>query len=302
MATNEEILKADALAAEAEKNAAPTVSRTDTINQMYDAQKQNQLSQLETAYNLNKSNMQASADKIPQMYQTKANDLNAQYEKNKRNFNMQAAATGVNTGTASQAELAQNAAYLKNYGNLRTAEADAATEAQRNLDNLEMQYQASISQALASNDYNRAAALLDEYNNQYTRDLDKAKILAQYGDFSGYAPLYGKDVAQGMANMWYVQNPDLAYRMGVITEAQKNNINAGRPINYGLDENGNVIAGAAIGGGGGSGDGGYLLNLGASKFENALNSGASNQELNNIADAWGLSNETINIIGSAYGR
>lgn len=299
----DELEKVDALAAAANKNAAPSTRQTDTINQMYDAQKQNQLSQLETAYNLNKSNMQAAADKIPTAYQNQANDLAAQYEKNKRNFNMQAATNGINTGTASQAELAQNAVYQRDYGKLRTAEADAATEAQRNLNNLEMQYQANIQQALATNDYNKAAALLDEYKNQYTRDLDKAKVLAQYGDFSGYAniPEYGQDAADAMKNIWVSQNPDLAVMVGAITPAQRDNIKNNRPMNEGLDANGNKVAPVYAGGGGGD-DTGYYLNLGASKFEHALASGASNATLNNIADNWGLSNSTIDIIGNAYGR
>ena len=158
-------------------------NRVDAINQMYDAKRQEQLSQLEQAYNQNKSNYQATADKIPVTYQEKANDLAAQYEKNRRNTNIQMQNSGLNTGAASQAQLAQNAAYLKNYAGLRTAEADASTEAQRVLDNLEKEYQANINQALATNDYNKAAALLNEYNNEYTRNLDAAKILAQYGDF-----------------------------------------------------------------------------------------------------------------------
>ena len=227
-------------------------NRVDAINQMYDAQRQEQLSQLEQAYNQNKSNYQATADKIPVTYQEKANDLAAQYEKNRRNTNIQMQNSGLNTGAASQAQLAQNAAYLKNYAGLRTAEADASTETQRLLDDLEKEYQAKINQALATNDYNKAAALLNEYNNEYTRNLDAAKILAQYGDFSKYGDIYGKDVADGMATIWAAQNPGLAYISGNITEGQYNNLIAGRPINQGLDENGNVIGGVASGGGGGS--------------------------------------------------
>ena len=93
--------------------------------------------------------------------------------------------------------------------------------------------------------------MLNEYNNQYTRQLDQAKILAEYGNFSGYADIYGAEAAQNMTNMWYTQNPDLAYTMGLITKDQKDNIKGGRPINDGLDENGVRIA--AVGGGGGYG-------------------------------------------------
>ena len=55
-----------------------------------------------------------------------------------------------------------------------------------------------MSSAIADNDYQRAQALLNEYNNGYTRDLNTAKTLAAYGDFSGYASLYGQDTANNM--------------------------------------------------------------------------------------------------------
>lgn len=82
---------------------------------------------------------------------------------------------------------------------------------------LETQYKSAVAQAIAENDYNRAKALMDEYGNQENRDATTAKILAGYGDFSGYAKLYGDDVANNMAQYWISQNPKLAYDMGRIS-------------------------------------------------------------------------------------
>ena len=141
-----------------------------------------------------------------------------QYERNRRNFNQQAAGSGLNTGTASQAALAQNSTWQRDYGNLRTAEADALTEADRQMAALETQYKSAVAQAIAENDYNRAKALMDEYGNQESRDAAMAKTLASYGDFSGYAKLYGDDAANTMAQYWISQNPKLAYDMGRISE------------------------------------------------------------------------------------
>lgn len=140
-----------------------------------------------------------------------------QYERNRRNFNQQAAGSGLNTGTASQAALAQNSTWQRDYGNLRTAEADALTEADRQMAALETQYKSAVAQAIAENDYNRAKALMDEYGNQENRDAAMAKTLASYGDFSGYAKLYGDDVANNMAQYWIYSNPQLAYSMGKIS-------------------------------------------------------------------------------------
>lgn len=140
-----------------------------------------------------------------------------QYERNRRNFNQQAAGSGLNTGTASQAALAQNSTWQRDYGNLRTAEADALTRADQQMAALETQYKSAVASAIAKNDYDRAKALMDEYGNQENRDAAMAKTLASYGDFSGYAKLYGDDAANNMAQYWIYSNPQLAYSMGKIS-------------------------------------------------------------------------------------
>lgn len=237
--------------AAAAKNTAKLYSNTDAINSLYDAQRQAKAAELQASYEQNRSNYQAAADRLPQQYQTQANDLATQYERNKRNFNEQAVRSGVNTGAASQAELAQNAAWLKNYGALRQNETNAQTEAQRQLNDLYNQYQINLNAANSQVDAQRGAALIDEMNQQYNRDLAQAQNLANYGDFSGYAALYGDDAAKGMEQIWQQQNPDVAYITGKITRDQRDNIKAGRPINDGLDENGNRIVPLRSGGGGG---------------------------------------------------
>lgn len=209
-----------------------TSGQGQAINDMYDAKKQSQLSQLESAYQASRAEAEAARDKLPGQYQQQANDLSAQYERNRRNFNMQAAGAGLNSGTASQAALAQNSAYQRDMGNLRTAQADAMTEADRSIAELERQYQANVSSAIADNDYQRAQALLNEYNNGYTRDLNTAKTLAAYGDFSGYAGLYGQDTANNMAALWKAQNPDLAYNTGRMSAEEYKAITGKYPAGY----------------------------------------------------------------------
>ena len=209
-----------------------TSGQGQAINDLYDAKKQSQIQQLESAYQASKSEAEAARDKLPGQYQQQANDLSAQYERNRRNFNLQAEASGLNTGAASQAALAQNSAYQRDMGNLRTAQADAMTEADRGIAELERQYQANVSSAIADNDYQRAQALLNEYNNGYTRDLNTAKTLAAYGDFSGYAGLYGQDTANNMAALWKAQNPDLAYNTGRMSAEEYKAITGKYPAGY----------------------------------------------------------------------
>ena len=209
-----------------------TSGQGQAINDLYDAKKQSQLTQLESAYQASRAEAEAARDKLPGQYQQQANDLAAQYERNRRNFNLQAEASGLNTGTASQAALAQNSAYQRDMGNLRTSQAEAMTEADRGIAELERQYQANVSSAIADNDYQRAQALLNEYNNGYTRDLNTAKTLAAYGDFSGYAGLYGQDTANNMAALWKAQNPDLAYNTGRMSAEEYKAITGKYPAGY----------------------------------------------------------------------
>ena len=209
-----------------------TSGQGQAINDLYDAKKQSQLTQLESAYQASRAEAEAARDKLPGQYRQQANDLAAQYERNRRNFNMQAAGAGLNSGTASQAALAQNSAYQRDMGNLRTAQADAMTEADRGIAELERQYQANVSSAIADNDYQRAQALLNEYNNGYTRDLNTARTLAAYGDFSGYAGLYGQDTANNMAALWKAQNPDLAYNTGRMSAEEYKAVTGKYPAGY----------------------------------------------------------------------
>lgn len=121
---------------------------------------------------------------------------------------------------------------------------------------LETQYKSAVASAIAENDYNRAKALMDEYGNQESRDATMAKILAGYGDFSGYAKLYGDDVANNMAQYWISKNPKLAYGMGRIS----------------AEDYARLTGKSSGGSGGGSGSSGGLFGNG-SELAKALLSG-----------------------------
>lgn len=211
-------------------------ARTDAINQIYDAQRKAREEELKAAYDRSMSDYEAARAKIAPEYQKQANDLSVQYERNRQNFNNQAAATGINSGTASQAALARGGEYQRDFGNLRTAEANATAEADRQMANLTAEYQANIRAALADNDYKKAQALLDEYNNGYQRDLKNAQILAEFGDFSAFANLYGADQAKNMEAVWRAQNPELAasldYAAGKIDAEQYKQLTGSYPAGY----------------------------------------------------------------------
>lgn len=195
-------------------------SQGQAISQMHDAARDANLANMEAEYNRNRSQQEADAAKIAGRYREQFNDLGAQYEKQRRNNNMQAAASGLNTGTASQMQLAQMGNYQKGYGQLGAAQANEEATAARGLSDLEAAYRTQVNQAIANADYQKAAALLQGYNDDRTRQLQEAQTMAGYGNFNLYADLYGQDAADQMRQLWIAQNPLLAYNTGAITAAQ----------------------------------------------------------------------------------
>lgn len=192
------------------------------VNDMYDAQKQAKLAGLESAYQQSLSDAQAAKDQIPGQYQKRANDLAVQYERQRRNLDQRAAATGLNTGAGSQMQLALGGNWQRDYGAVRTAQQQALDAADKGIRDLETAYRTSVQQAVADNDYQRAQALLAEYKERYQQQLQQAQTLAGYGDFSGYAgvPGYSQEQVDSMRSAWVAANPDLAYQTGAITAEQ----------------------------------------------------------------------------------
>lgn len=223
--TNEEIINPQA-------TFPQQPSRIHQINALYDAQKEAQLNQLKSAYEQNLSNAQAARDKLPGQYQQSANDLGTQYERNRLNFNRAAAANGINTGTASQAQLSRSNEYLRDFGKLRASENEAIAEADRGINDLTTAYNRNAAAAGAEIEASRTGALLDEGARQQQLDLNKAQLLAGYGDFSGFAALYGQDVANNMLAIWKAQNPDLAYRTGQMSAQEYYNMTGSWPAGY----------------------------------------------------------------------
>lgn len=191
-----------------------------TISDMHDAQTQAQLGGLKAAYDQNLSDREAARGKIGESYQAAGNDLQAQYERDRRSLNEQAAASGINTGAGSQQNLALRSVYDRDVGALRGQEAAAYTEADREIANLGVQYRAAVQQAQAEGDYRKMAALLDGYNQARQEAMQKAQLLAGFGNFSGYEGIFDQDQISSMRDTWIASNPLLAYNTGAITADQ----------------------------------------------------------------------------------
>ena len=90
-----------------------------------------------------------------------------------------------------------------------------------------------------SDAYNRSVS---EEQQEYNRNMDYAQTMAAYGDFSGFAELFGADRAKEMQKVWNSGNPDLAYNSGKITAEEYRAMTGQYPAGY-----------QAAGSGGGSG-------------------------------------------------
>ena len=228
-----------------EKYKAFVANNQDNINTMYDAARTSNLTGLESAYQQNLSDYQAQKGAIDKQYNTAANDLAIQYERNRMNNLLQAQMNGLNAGTGSQAQLALGSNYTRDFGKLRGEQAAQQMEQDRQINNLTAQYRYQVQQALADNDYGRAAALVDEANNQVsqlkdaynlqTTDLgNAAALLAEAGDYSGYQDLYGytDDQVDALRTNWAMSNPDAAYKAGVISGGEYYQLTGNWPYGY----------------------------------------------------------------------
>ena len=211
--------------------------RESDIRNLYANAQQQNLASLKGAYDQNLSDAEAARGQISPRYQQSMNALSAEYERQRRNNNMQANASGLNTGSGSQMALAQSANYQANQAGLAAKENEALNEADRAINDLKRNYQNAIAEATANNNYKLAAALMEEYQNAYNRQLqiantnytrawnkderaytrstEEAALRAKYGDFSGYKALYGDEVGSQMERLWAAQNPQLAAAAGV---------------------------------------------------------------------------------------
>ncbi|MBR0352740.1 MAG: hypothetical protein IJH53_06005 [Oscillospiraceae bacterium] len=115
---------------------------------------------------------------------------------------------------------------------------------------------------------------------EYDKQTDYAATLAKYGDFSGYAELFGEDRAAQMRKVWIAGNFDLAYNSGMISADEYRAMTGKWPPGY------------STGGGGG---GGTRKKDSGNRYDAVLT------EVR-IMDASGSSTGTIqNKLDSAYG-
>lgn len=202
------------------------------INKIYDTNLTNQKQGLLDAYNSNTAAQAQQTQDIQKNFGAANYDIGVQNDRNANNVTQFADVRDVNTGLGSQHRLNLNNARASSMGKVAFQQQQALQESQRQAALMETNYKNRVAAALADNDYKRAAALMDDYNNQNTWREQQAQILATFGDFSGYKPLYGDETVGTMQKVWNAQNPEAAYRMGNIDAETYKNITGSYPRGY----------------------------------------------------------------------
>ena len=118
---------------------------------------------LQAAYEKNAAAEKANLAAIAPKYYAARNTVSAQSEVEKRNFARFGAARGINTGAASQAELARSVALQSDLAALYERELSEKAEGEAKLRELEAEYQLSRAAAEAKGKSELAAAQYDEW-------------------------------------------------------------------------------------------------------------------------------------------
>lgn len=185
--------------------------KSDYINELYDARQKAALAALEAEYQKSTAALDKEAAAIPAYYYEAARQAAGLAAREKQAMNQGFAASGLNTGAAGQAAIAQSNVMQSEQNAIRQAEAQALADIEADRTALALQYQAEIRQAILNNETEKAQALYEEavrvddslvstalnqasLNAQaQSRQLEalkaQAEMMAGIGDFSGYAAL-----------------------------------------------------------------------------------------------------------------
>ena len=132
------------------------------IEEMNRAQQEAALAELRAAYEKNLAGMDRTQQSISPTYQSARNQAAGNAARQQQAFNEFAAAYGLNSGTAGQAQLAMSNALQGNLSGIDTAEANALSDLELQRSQAEIDYNNAIAQAKAEGNYQLAQQLYTE--------------------------------------------------------------------------------------------------------------------------------------------
>lgn len=176
------------------------------LKDMYAEQAKAAEAQLKAAYDRNVGALDEAQKNIPQIFRSARNQTAAESAVAGANFNEYAAAQGLGSGSATQAQLARTNALQGGLTAIDQQQANALADIEAERAQLMQQYQTAITEAKSQNKaaladalYSEMLRLQQEYQDyadkqmqwqyqlqqdQYARQLNEAKLAAQYGDLS----------------------------------------------------------------------------------------------------------------------
>ena len=249
----------------------PTAAdQSDYIRQMYEQQLAANKAQLESDYNQNVSNLAGEESKVGSNYYEQRRQTQANADRAQANYNEVANASGLNTGTRGQAQLARSNQLQSDLTTLNNAEAQNRAEIERQRTLLGQQYQNAIQKAQAENNMELAQRLyqeavrvdesvIDASKNNSSRALEilnmmlgqissdrnlaseearqAAEIAAAGGKYGLYGKLYGlsDDVVKRLEEIYNKELADkeLERELDIYGKAKSNNINLNRNYSWG---------------------------------------------------------------------
>lgn len=141
----------------------PTAAdQSDYIRQMYEQQLAANKAQLESDYDQNVSNLAGEESKVGSNYYEQRRQTQANTDRAQANYNEVANASGLNSGTRGQAQLARSNQLQSDLTTLNNAEAQNRAEIERQRTLLGQQYQNAIQKAQAENNMELAQRLYQE--------------------------------------------------------------------------------------------------------------------------------------------
>ena len=141
----------------------PTAAdQSEYIRRMYEQQLAANKAQLESDYNQNVSNLTGEESKVGSNYYEQRRQTQANADRAQANYNEVANASGLNTGTIGQAQLARSNQLQSDLTALNNAEAQNRAEIERQRTLLGQQYQNAIQKAQAENNMELAQRLYQE--------------------------------------------------------------------------------------------------------------------------------------------
>ena len=151
----------------------------DYLNALYAQKTAAELASLQAVYEKNAAAERSALEEIAPAYYAARNAVSAQSEKEKRSFARFGAANGINTGAASQAELARSVQLQSDLADLYARETAEKAAGEEKLRELEAEYRLSRAAAEAEGAGELAAAQYEEWVRGQEVRAEQEKFEAQ---------------------------------------------------------------------------------------------------------------------------